>query len=330
MRPESLNIAVIYAGDRPDVLYPGVRTREWEPYLNNARCIAEALEKSGHRVFQFQDGREVIQKLTEHEISFAWICSGGIQGRDSAAHLPSILEMLGIEYIGSSPLAAALADNKFFTKLIAGQLQINVPKGNLVSHLSAIEKKDFQFPLIVKPVSGLCSIGIRKVSSVEELRMHASFLLETYDSPVLVEEYIEGRDVTVPILRTSSGWKALPPIERDTAWIETPESPVPEGFNIRLHSKSLMVEGNRRQANLAPEAIKYLCEQTVRLVNALDLKNFARIDYRVTDDGKAYLLEINHKPDLTPYGIFGFAAERAGIGYNDLIQEILACALGDS
>jgi D-alanine-D-alanine ligase len=107
-----MNIAVISTGEPSAVLRRTVSTREWEAYSQNAADIAAALAALGHAVVRLTDGPALVGALSHVRPDLAWVCSGGIQSRDPATHLPAVLEMLGLDYVGATPLAAGLADHK--------------------------------------------------------------------------------------------------------------------------------------------------------------------------------------------------------------------------
>jgi D-alanine-D-alanine ligase len=134
----------------------------------------------------------------------AWICSGGIQGQDPATHLPALLEMLGLAYVGSTPLAAGLADNKAKAKALVRNAGITTPDFRVVPAGGTPSPTiTSDYPVMVKPVCGMCSCGVFRADSFPELSRGVAALQREYHSDVLVERFVAGIAAPAPaILRT--------------------------------------------------------------------------------------------------------------------------------
>jgi D-alanine-D-alanine ligase len=312
-----MRILLIRTGNTRQVLRKTFGTREWVDYRNNAASIRDALKELGHAVKVIPDGRRLTRRLAWWRPEMAWICSGGIQGRDPACHLPSTLESLGVPYVGATPLAAGLADDKITAKALVSAAGIQTPRAVSVEPNMPLPDFDLAFPVVVKPKHGLCSCGIFKVENRQELRDAVAELQSRYRTAVLLEEYIEGEDLSVPVLQQGA-LVTLPPLRRQFRWdVERPEA------NWRRpHGASQMLEGPASIAALNSVEIGNLSQAAIRACSVLGIRHFARVDFRY--DGSAfYFLEANHKPDLRRVSLFAVSAASIGITYRQLIQSIL-------
>lgn len=319
-----MKVAVIYTGGYDQVLHRTFNTREWEAYALNARDIGRALDALGHEVTPLVDGKALIANLERNNTEFAWICTGGIQGRHSVAHTPSILEMLGIPYVGSPPLVAAIADHKPTAKKIIAFEGLPTPAFQVFRDVQDKLNPALAFPLIVKPATGLCSCGVYKVQTEKELRSRVQELLQRYHAEVLVEEYIDGRDFTVPVLSNGTP-QALPLFERvfydrEQALQGLVQASIP-------HEMSTLAEASRFSFDLPSEARERIRELAIRSFRALDILYFGRVDIRLDREDNPYFLELNFKPNLTEDSIFAASARKVGISYVELVNMIFEKAL---
>jgi D-alanine-D-alanine ligase len=320
-----ITAAVIKTGDFSRVTNRTCSTREWEAYDQNASEIADALRRLGHDVRILEDGFQLSAELHDFHPDIAWICSGGIQGRDQAAHLPGLLETMGIRYVGAPPLAAAMADNKYEAKMAAIQSGVPTPDFRLitsVAELNALLQHPPAFPLIVKPVCGMCSCGVYRVGDELELENRAFELLDRYRSDVLVEDYVDGIDLALPLIDTPRGIAALPAMRRNLQSIDLPD----DGTCRLPHPRSTMREGEPISADMGEVLSRELLSHSMKMFRRLRLRHFARIDYRIDGD-RIFMLEVTHKPDLTESGVFARSALADGIDYVGLIDGILSTAM---
>lgn len=321
-----MKIAVINTGGHDQVLRRTVNTREWEAYKENSRDICEALCALGHEVINFSDGKDVINHLEQNQVNAAWICSGGIQGRNSISHLPAILEMLGICYVGPPPLAAAMADHKPAAKKIVAFSDVLTPAFQIFHTPSDELHRDLEFPLMVKPSTGMCSCGIYRVDTEQDLRLRVKEVMDRYHSSVLVEKFIPGRNLSVPV--TDAGdLGVLPIIERYFYSLDDPKGQSMEA--VATHPRSTMTERGRVATSL-PEGIEETLEtESIKIFESLELGSIARIDFQLGEDNNVYFLEANPKPDLCKDSLISRAAAAEGIEYIELIKILLEGTLND-
>jgi len=319
-----MRIVVIHSGTGAAVLRRSMATREWEGYYENARSIAQALDRLGHSTTVISDGLNAVSRLARLQPDLAWVCSGGIQGHDQACHLPSLLESLGIPYVGSTPLAAGLCDDKSAAKTFATRAGVDTPKSIGVKLTDPVPDADFTYPVVIKPNHGLCSCGVTKAFQRSGLVDAVARLRAKYCSTVLIESYVNGRDISVPMLQRRD-WVALPPVERFFRW---DTSPFAVGWE-RSHPASEMLEGPACIAELPAAIVAAVCDASRAVCAALGIRHFARIDFRL-DGSRLFFLEANHKPDFTERSHVALSAAAVGIEYEALIQSVLEVAWNDT
>jgi D-alanine-D-alanine ligase len=317
-----MRIAVISTGDRSAVLRRTISRREWEGYAENAADIAASLTALGHDVVRVTDGRGLNDALDETHPQLAWVCSGGIQGRDPATHLPGLLEMLGLDYVGSPPLAAGLADNKARAKALVRDAGVPTPDFALVrAGISPAACGTPAYPVVVKPVLGMCSCGVRRADTPDGLERAVALLQQRYRDEVLIERYVEGIDVTMPVLEVGNTVRCLPALQRFFAGRNDPAYP---HFDLP-HPRSELREGAAMPAALEGVQLDALRAMARTAFTVLGLRHCARFDFRVAASG-VWFLEANHKPDLTRASLFARSAALAGLTHPELIGLILSAA----
>jgi D-alanine-D-alanine ligase len=188
-----------------------------------------------------------------------------------------------------------------------------------------------KFPLIVKPQLEDGSIGIDAeavVSSVKELMERVEYVQNEFDSPALIEEYIEGREIYAAILGSYERTEVLPLVELDL-------SQLPKG-TPRIASRDVKFETDSRAYKLTKSAIaedldeettKKLSETAVAAYRAVKLRDYGRIDMRLTPEGEVYVIEANPNPWLSSKHEFAMAAKKSGRSYTELIKAIVDLAL---
>jgi len=344
---ECLNVAVIYGGDktRPDsVMYPTHNPRDWKSYRPVAADIAKALRSVGFRqVHLMAEDMTLAARLRRHRIHFAWLNSGGVQGYNPVCHLPAVLEMLGVPYVGHNPLSASILDNKHAFKrelLTAGiptseYLTWDGARGPLVPDINSRFRRafaDYGGPFIVKPVSGRASVHVHLADAVEDVPGIAAKVYESTHNLVLIERYLPGREFVVsvcgPVIRRDGRLLkrreafAFSPLER----LLRPDEPIFTSMDIRpITGQRVRMLDRTGEADLIDEL--YAIAKRVYL--DFNLETLVRIDIRADADGRLRVLEANPKPDLTrPVGdrlslvCAGLAAE--DMTYDDLILSLIA------
>jgi D-alanine-D-alanine ligase len=189
---------------------------------------------------------------------------------------------------------------------------------------------DLQFPVIVKPAREDGSIGIEfsaVVSSIRELMERMDWLHQHFDSPLLIEEYIEGREMYVGVLGNDKP-EALPVVELDlsklpegTPRIAAAEVKWGKGTSAYRDTKSVL------PTDLADETIAALQQTAVAAYQALELRDYGRVDIRLRPDGQVHVIEVNPNPWLSSRAELAMAARKSGRTYAQLVEEIVDLAM---
>jgi D-alanine-D-alanine ligase len=195
------------------------------------------------------------------------------------------------------------------------------------------EAFDAKFPLIVKPLDREASEGISKASIVHDwtaCEERASWVASKLKSDVIVEEYIHGREVYIGVVNRNGVIETLPPrelffenLDKDEPMVATYRAKWDENYRARWGISTSSA------ANLSKGQLETLSQQSIKIFKSLGLQGYARIDWRLTQDGFPVFLEANPNPALSHDDDFAKAAKSAGISYQELIAHIIAATLVD-
>ena len=322
-----MKVAVIFNRDSESVINLfGIPNREKYGKASIAR-IVDSLKKYGHQVKALEGDKDLITKLEEfmprvlkgETPGLAFNLSYGIQGQARYTHVPGILEMVGIPYVGSNPLAHSLALDKVVAKMIFRQHGLPTPDFVVIKDFD-FESPDLVYPLIVKPKNEAVSMGLEIVQNFKELQKAVRNILQDFNQPVLVEQYISGREINVGLLGNNPP-DILPPCEivfgKSGPSIYTIDDKKGlSGRTIDWICPALLGEKLTQEAqHLAREAF-----------SALGNYDMARVDMRLDDKGQLYILEINSLPSLGEHGSYIIAAGHAGLDFAALVNRMVEVA----
>ncbi|WP_213875187.1 D-alanine--D-alanine ligase [Pseudomonas sp. dw_358] len=296
---------------RVAVLYGG-KSAEREVSLNSGRACLQALQDGGVDAFGIDVGDDLLQVLLAEKIDRAFIVLHGRGGEDGS--MQGLLECLGIPYTGSGILASALAMDKLRTKQVWKSLGIPTPAHAVLASEDdcILASRELGFPLIVKPAHEGSSIGMAKVTSVDELVV-AWKEASTYDSQVLVEQWIQGPEFTVATLRG----QMLPPIALGT----------PHTF-YDYDAKYIANDTQYRiPCGLDAARESELVDVCARACEAIGIAGWGRVDIMQDEQGRFWLLEVNTAPGMTDHSLVPMAARAAGLDFQQLVLAILAASL---
>ncbi|SEI10474.1 D-alanine--D-alanine ligase [Pseudomonas asplenii] len=293
---------------RVAVLFGG-KSAERAVSLKSGNAVLEALLGAGVDAFGIDVGDDLLQRLLNEKIDRAFIILHGRGGEDGS--MQGLLECLEIPYTGSGILASALAMDKLRTKQVWHSLGIPTPRhavlGSEADCISA--GAELGFPLIVKPAHEGSSIGMAKVTGVDDL-IAAWRAAATYDSQVLVEQWIQGPEYTIATLRG----QILPPIALGT----------PHSF-YDYDAKYLASDTQYRiPCGLDDTKEKELMDLTAKACEALGIAGWARADVMQDAEGQFWFLEVNTAPGMTDHSLVPMAARAAGLDFQQLVLAILA------
>ena len=295
--------------------------------------VFDALTKLGHEpVLHELDGTtKSLLGLARMDCDLVFNLTESFADDDTADFkIAGFLELIGKRYTGSGTHGLMLAQDKAIAKKIFAFHGVLTPtfaksyRGRLdFSH-------DLHFPVIVKPAREDGSIGIEfsaVVSSIRELMERMDWLHANFDSPVLIEEYIDGREMYVGVLGNDKP-EALPVIELDlsklpdgTPRIAAAEVKWGKGTKAYRDTKSAIA------TDLPEETVNALQQTAVAAYQALELRDYGRVDMRLQPDGRVQVIEVNPNPWLSSRAEFAMAARKTGRTYSQLVGEIVDLAM---
>lgn len=322
-----MKIAIVYNRESKSVINLfGVPNRE-RYGIRAIQRLVKALQGGGHQVIALEGDKDLIDKLEEfmpralkgERPGMVFNLSYGIQGQARYTHVPGMLEMVGVPYVGSGPLAHSLSLDKVVAKMIFVQQGIPTPDF-VVLDAPDYPDPEIDYPLIVKPKNEAVSMGIKIVNDADELKEAAGFIFEQFNQPVLVERYIEGREINVGLLGNGTP-DVFPPAE-----LVFGEG----GPNIYTMEDKKSKSGREIKilcpAPLDEELTKKAQQISINAFNALGCYDCARVDLRLDDDGNFYILEINSLPSLGEHGSYVAAAEAMGMDFAALANRLIEVA----
>jgi D-alanine-D-alanine ligase len=283
--------------------------------------VYRSLLRSGYDAVAIDVGPALFHTMQEQLVEIAFLALHGPGGEDGA--IQGFLETLGVPYTGSGVRASAIGMHKVATKTQLAAEGIPVPKGTVVWRGTAatigpiLRTCKLKLPLVVKPASQGSTIGVTVVRKPSQWK-EALSLAHQYDEEAMVEAFIPGHEVTVSLLgEADEALTGLPAVE----------IVAPDGF----YDFSAKYEKGRTQylcpAPLSAAITKQIRQLAIKTYQVLGCKGAARVDFRITPNGKPYVLEINTAPGMTETSLLPMAAGKAGLSYDALTERILQSAL---
>jgi D-alanine-D-alanine ligase len=241
-----------------------------------------------------------------------------------------LLDLLGLPYTGCGPGEAYLQQDKGLAKKLLAFDEVRYPDFAVFSADSTLETGgNLRLPLFVKPLRADASIGIdggSLVRTATDLMKRVVQIHEELHDAALAEEYIEGREFYVGVLGNQDP-VAFPPIELDFSGLD-PDKPRIADSKAKWEKGSPEYQGTRSVlADVAPELLARLQKAALAAYRALRVRDYGRVDFRVTDTGEIYVIEVNASCYLERASEFATAARAAGIEYDELIGRIVQLAL---
>jgi D-alanine-D-alanine ligase len=297
--------------------------------------VQRALSRLGHRPVMTpvsDDLQELQQDLLKERPDVVFNLLEEYQGRPHyESHIAAFLELMGVPYTGCNPLGLSLGRDKALSKRLLQSLNIptpdffTVPKGR-----QGLKPACMHYPLIVKSLNEEASLGISQQSVVRSdktLAERVQFIHQKIQTPALVEEYVEGREIYMGVLGHQS-LKVLPPWELSFGDLASKGYPIATRtvkFSKTYEERHHIQRGPAK--DLTPHSLKKLQTLSREIYRGLSLSGYARLDYRMTDSEEIYFLEANPNPELAKGECFANGAKAAGLSYDQLINKIihLAC-----
>jgi D-alanine-D-alanine ligase len=341
-----LRIAVIYGGDKEQpgaVLHRAGNTRPWKSYREVAANIQETLRELGfEHVWLVPENMDLPAFLHRERIGFAWLNTGGVQGDNPVCHAVSLLEMLGVPYVGHPPFLAALLDEKDAFKR---QLQaMGFPTATFTTWhpsagpLAAKVRRTFGHytgPFIVKPVSGRASLHVHKVANAAEAAPLAAEITALTHRPVVIERFLPGREFCVGVCgQVVCRGGRLEQLDEPFAFSPLERKLLPGEDVFTSMDKKAITEDRAMLLPMDDPVREELCDLARQIYREMDLKTLVRLDVRADETGRLCVLEANPKPDLkkpseNSTSLVSIGLPEQGMNYHDLIYGLLADRLHD-
>jgi len=311
----TLTPSEIAALGKVGVLFGG-RSAEREVSLMSGNGVLQALKSKGIDAHAFDPAERSLGELEAERFDRVFIALHGRYGEDGS--LQGALELLGIPYTGSGVMASSVGMDKITTKIVWLAAGVPTPTYAVIDENTDLDKvvADLGLPLIVKPPLEGSTIGITKVTRAEDFKA-AVDLAHKYDKLVLAEQFIEGREFSVPLLGTGAQARALPIVE-----IVAPEG------NYDYQNKYFTDDTQYHcPAPLDAATTAAIQADVEKAYRALGCEGWSRIDVLLREsDGRHFLLEVNTSPGMTGHSLVPMAARAEGTSYEDLCVQILQSA----
>ena len=313
----SISESEIKALGKVGVLFGG-RSAEREISLISGSGVLQALQSKGVDAHAFDPAERSLAELAAEKFDRVFIALHGRYGEDGT--LQGALELLGIPYTGSGVMASSVGMDKVTTKIVWLAAGVPTPKYITIAAGADVDAEaivaELGLPLIVKPPLEGSTIGITKVVDAAGLQA-AVDLARQYDKVVLVEQFIQGREFSVPVLGTGPTARALPIVE-----IVAPEG------NYDYQNKYFTDDTKYHcPAPLDAATTATIQAHVVNAYRALGCEGWSRIDVLLREsDNQPFLLEVNTSPGMTTHSLVPMAARAEGTSYEDLCVDILRSA----
>ena len=298
----------------PNILVlAGGTSAERDVSLESGRCVAAALRDADHHVDVVDPRDTVVTSLPQRQWHVAVPMVHGTGGEDGV--LQRQLLDAGIPYIGSSPEASELTFDKIRTNRLLRRSNIIVPDGIVVDSRHTMARNiaavaDFGGQIVTKPPRQGSSIGISIVHQTNDVEAALKVAFQ-FDAECLVERFISGREVTVPIVDGT----ALPTIEIIPA--------------VQWYDYQSKYTDDRTEYRVSPEDLPASLSQiAVTACNLCDVTGIARVDFRVDEQGQPWLLEINTVPGMTSHSLVPKSAAAAGTSLSELCRQVIKTRIG--
>jgi len=304
----------------------GGRSLERGVSLKSGARVEDALERLGHDVWPIDVGADLVDRLREARPDVAFVALHGADGEDGTVQ--ELLELVGIPYTGSGPSACLRCWDKVLAKHTLRDAGLPTPDFYAFSQsafeelgaaraLPDIEER-LDFPIVVKPASQGSALGIKFAATAEDVpgALVAAF---SYDTKVVLERHVAGRDLAVSVLEGSNGPQALPVVEA------IPHQDDFYDFEARYVIGRTRFECPARLEAAVAARAEELALGAWRLLGCAGV---ARVDLMLdSESGDLYVLEANVVPGLTDTSLLPMAAEAAGIGFDELVARLLELAV---
>jgi D-alanine-D-alanine ligase len=315
---------------KPEQYADYMKTDDW---ASEAHILA-TLKKLGYEAVPLgvhDDLDLLISEMRRHQPDLIFNLSEAFRGdRQFEPHIVSLIELLGIPYTGASPQALKICKDKGLAKKILSYHRVKVPHFLISRKASPLRTLgELRFPVFIKPLNLEASEGISQLSFAETKKdalERVRYLHDRFETDVIVEEYISGREIYVGVIGNER-LASFPP--RELFFREFPENePRFASFKAKWDDDYRKKWGIRTgSANLPEDVRDKLDELCKKIYRVLGLSGYGRVDLRITPEGEIYCIEANPNPSIEKDGDFALSAIKSGMTYDDLIQKIINLGL---
>ncbi len=300
------NIVILSGGNSEEADISRVSSKEIFKALNSEKYEKFVLDPKN-----FDSLAKMVLKIAQINPLIVFNGLHGAEGEDG--RIQSLFSLENIPFTGSNQHSSAIAMDKYLSGILAKSIGIPVPKRIILNKKNWKLPKNLSFPIIVKPNNSGSSVGISLVKNEIELEK-AIIISFKYSDIVIVEDFIDGRELTVTIL----GEKALPVVEikPKDGWYD---------YNNKYTNGNTIYEVPAKLNKLELATIQSFAKNIFSLIGC---SVYGRVDFRY-DENKFYFLEINTLPGMTPLSLTPMAAKEAGYNFEDLIEKIIEISLNN-
>lgn len=290
--------------------------------------IVGALEAKGHSVVVLGGGREFLDNIRREKVDIVFnIAEGRGSYRSREAQVPAVLEMLDIPYTGSDPQCLAICLDKPLTKKLAAGFGVSTPEWLTVNNKQELLQAGWEgmpFPAIIKPAYEGSSKGIRLTSLAHDMKQaqrEVGRVLDLYRQPVMVEQFIDGDEVTVGMVGNSPpeiiGMMRIIPRKKESHFI----------YSLEVKRDYVNLVDYECPARLSQNVLDKMAAASLKVFQGLGCRDFARLDFRISPDGVPYFLEVNPLPGLGTYSDLVIMAIKMGWTHEKLVGAVFDAAL---
>ncbi|MBB4232838.1 D-alanine-D-alanine ligase [Rhizobium mongolense] len=289
--------------------------------------MVAALQEGGHEVLLCEGDKGLLPTLEQfmppdpqaRPSGMVFNMAYGIQGEYPYTHVPAMLEMAGVPYTGSSPLGHGLAHDKVITKRLIRDRGLPTPNFRVMRR-GTESTGDLRFPVVVKPRKESTSRGLQLVHEPARLRQAVKVIVTQYSQDALVEEYIEGREISVALLGNDE-LELLPLVEQEFGDRETRLVTWEDKMHMAVAAPQKICP-----AQIGSRLATMLRDMSVATFRACQCRDFGRVDFRIDRTGQPFVLEANSMPSFDMRDSYMLAATTAGHSFSSLVNHILNVA----
>ena len=315
----TLRVAVVYTveRDKKDTINPHGGAQ----LTGTNSALQGAMVSLGHEVHMVKGDYDLLNNLATIQPDVIFNNCTGIHDKSSQPQIAGMLELSGIPFTGSGQTAHTLSLYKPLTKKILLFHGVSTPKFVVVQMDRKLDATDLTYPVIVKPEHEGSSIGITQKSvayNERELREAVDYVLDEFNQPALVEEFITGREFTIGVWGGDEP-KIIPPVE-----IMFDQG---GGFYSTAVKAQDLVQ-TKVPTEIEPELRSRIEQEVLGAFKALELRDYCRIDVRVASDGTPHIIDVNALPGLEPaYSDYPKACKVMGVEFREMVDHLLQCAI---